>query len=44
MTTVHLSGADAQAIADLMGGTLIMINESDDTALISGGDSSKLKV
>lgn len=43
MHTVHLNGADAQKIADLMGGVLIMHNVTDDTALISGGDPSKLK-
>lgn len=40
--TVHLNGADAQKIADLMGGVLIMHNVTDDTATISGGDRSKL--
>jgi len=44
MHTVHLNGADAQKIADLMGGVLIMHNVTDDTALISGGDPSKLEV
>lgn len=43
MHTVHLNGADAQKIADLMGGVLIMHNVTDDTALISGGDPSKLE-
>ena len=42
MKTIHLNGADAVKIAEKMGGTLIMVNESADTALISGGDSSKL--
>lgn len=42
MHTVHLNGADAQKIADLMGGVLIMHNVTDDTALISGGDPSKI--
>ena len=41
MHTVHLNGADAQKIADLMGGVLIMTNVTDGTALISGGDPSK---
>lgn len=43
MQTVHLNGADPYKIADLMGGTLIMVNQSDDTALIAGGDTAKLK-
>lgn len=44
MNTVHLNGADAEKIAELMGGTLIMVNESDDTAMIAGGDPSKLVI
>lgn len=44
MNTIHLNGADAEKIAELIGGTLIMVNETDDTALIAGGDLSKLEV
>ena len=43
MNKIYLNGANAQKIADLIGGTLIMVNETDDTALIVGGDISKLK-
>ena len=42
MNTIHLNGADAEAIAKLIGGTLIMVNVTDDTAMIAGGDLSKL--
>lgn len=42
MNYIHLNGADAQAIADLIGGTLIMVNETDDIASIAGGDVTKL--
>lgn len=42
MNNVHLNGADAQSVADLIGGTLIMVNVSDDTAMISGGNPDKL--
>lgn len=42
MHKVTLNGADPQKIADIMGGVLIMHNVTDDTALISGGDISKL--
>ena len=44
MNTIHLNGADAERIAELIGGTLIMVNESDDTAMIAGGDITKLEV
>lgn len=37
-------GADAEKVAELIGGTLIMVNESDDTAMIAGGDLTKLEV
>lgn len=43
MNTIKLNGADAQKIADLIGGTLIMVNVTDDTAMIAGGDASKLE-
>lgn len=42
MNTIHLNGADANKIAEIIGGTLIMVNVSDDTAMIVGGDISKL--
>ena len=44
MNTIHLHGADAQRVADLMGGTLIMVNETDGTAMIAGGDVTKAHV
>lgn len=44
MNTIHLNGADADAIANLIGGTVIMVNITDDTAMIAGGDLSKLEV
>lgn len=43
MNTVHLNGADPAKIAELIGGTLIMVNTTDDTAMIAGGDVSKLQ-
>ncbi len=42
MHTIHLNGADPEKTAELMGGTLIMVNESDGIATIVGGDPSKL--
>ncbi|MET4003888.1 hypothetical protein ABIB48_002626 [Arthrobacter sp. UYCu511] len=42
MNKIHLNGADAEAIAELIGGTLIMVNESDGIATIAGGDTTKL--
>ena len=44
MHTIQLNGADAVKIAEKIGGTLIMVNTTDDTALISGGDLSKLEL
>jgi hypothetical protein len=44
MNTIHLNGADADKVAKLIGGTLIIVNTSDDTAMIAGGDLSKLGV
>ena len=44
MHIVHLNGANAEKIAELIGGTLVMVNESDDTAMIAGGDPAKLRV
>lgn len=43
MTKIHLNGADAQKVADLIGGVLIMIN-GDGTAWIDGGDVTKLDI
>lgn len=40
MNTIKLNGADAEKVAELIGGTLIAIN--GDTAIIAGGDLSKL--
>lgn len=44
MNKVYLNGADATKVAELIGGTLIMVNESDDIATIAGGDVTKLEV
>jgi hypothetical protein len=44
MNTIELKGADAHKVAKLMGGTLILWNITDDTAMIAGGDLSKLEV
>lgn len=44
MYTIHLNGADPEKVAQLIGGTLIMVNESDDIATIAGGDPSKLEI
>lgn len=44
MNTVSLNGADAEAIAELIGGTLIMVDVTNDEAMIAGGDISKLEV
>ena len=42
MHKIHLNGADAEKVAEIMGGVLIMVNETDDVASIAGGDPSKL--
>lgn len=42
LNTIKLNGADAQATADLIGGTLIMVDLTNDEAMISGGDITKL--
>ena len=42
MHKIHLNGADAEKIAEIMGGVLIMVNETDSIATISGGDPSKI--
>lgn len=42
MNNIKLNGADAQAIADLIGGTLILVDETNDSCLIAGGDVEKL--
>jgi hypothetical protein len=44
MNTIHLNGADAHKVAELIGGVLILWNITDDTAMIAGGDLSKLEV
>ncbi|MDR6794709.1 hypothetical protein J2X12_004143 [Pseudarthrobacter oxydans] len=44
MNTINLNGADADKVAELIGGTLILVNITDDTAMIAGGDLSKLEV
>jgi hypothetical protein len=40
--TIYLKGRDPHKVAQLIGGTLIMVNVSDDTAMIAGGDLRKL--
>lgn len=42
MYTIKLNGAKAEKIAELIGGTLIMFNITDDEAMIAGGDLTKL--
>lgn len=42
MYKIYLNGADAKEVARIIGGVLIMHNVTDDIALISGGDISKL--
>ena len=42
MHKIHLNGADAEAVAEIMGGVLIMVNETDGIATISGGDPAKI--
>lgn len=51
MNTIQLNGADADEVANKIGGTLIMVNITDimvnitdDTAMIAGGDLTKLEV
>lgn len=44
MNTIHLNGADANKIAEVIGGTLILWNITDGTAMIAGGDLSKLEI
>jgi hypothetical protein len=44
MYRVHLNGADPEKTAELMGGTLIMVDVTHDTAMIAGGDPSKLVI
>ena len=44
MNKIFLNGADAEKVANIIGGTLIMLNESNDIAMISGGDLSQLKL
>ena len=43
MHTVQLNGANPEKIAEIMGGTLIMHNVTDDEAMIAGGDVEKLR-
>lgn len=42
MNTIKLNGADPHKIAELIGGTLIMFDITNDEAMIAGGDLSKL--
>ena len=43
MNTIELNGADEQKVADIIGGTLILTDITNDTALIAGGDITKLQ-
>lgn len=43
MHTVHLNGANPEKIAEIMGGTLIMHDVTNDEATIAGGDVEKLR-
>ena len=42
MNKIHLNGADPDKIAEIIDGTLVLHNTTDDIALISGGDLTKL--
>jgi hypothetical protein len=44
MNTINLNGEDALKVAERIGGTLILWNITDDTAMIVGGDLSMLEV
>lgn len=44
MNTINLNGADAKKVAELIGGTLLLVKITNDTAMISGGDITKLEV
>lgn len=44
MHTVTLNGADAEQVAKVMGGTLIMEDVTNGTAMIAGGDPTKLEL
>lgn len=44
MNTIHLNGSDPYKVAKLIGGTVILVNLTDDTVMISGGDISKLSL
>lgn len=44
MNNIHLNGADAEKVAELIGGTLIMHNVTGDIAMIAGGDITKFEV
>jgi len=44
MNEVKLNGASAEKVAELIGGVLIMVDLTNDTAMIVGGDLSKLNL
>ena len=43
MNKIHLNGANPDKIAELIGGTLIMHDTTNDIASIAGGDIEKLR-
>lgn len=43
MNTINLQGRDPQEVANLIGGTLILVDITNDTAMIAGGDLAKLE-
>lgn len=42
MYKIYLNGARAEKVAEIIGGTLLLYNVTDDIALISGGDLTLL--
>lgn len=42
MHTIYLNGADAASVAELLGGTIIMHNITDDSILLSGVEETVL--
>lgn len=44
MNTIKLNGTDANKVADLIGGLLILVNATADTAMIAGGDLTGLEL
>ena len=42
MQTIYLNGANAEQVAEMLGGTIIMINVTDDSVLLSGVEQTVL--